>query len=135
MCPKGRAQNRNGGKMKKKAAEKVEMKESLLKGEALALNDAELECAAGGGGMTFEERFAESLLNPKTPGLSIEDRIDTRRRRGDEIKTQPQSPEWKPIQPPAGFDDIDREESMNELKRLLNSLDQEASRFGSPFDF
>lgn len=34
--------------MKKKAVEKVEMKESLLKGEALALNDAELECAAGG---------------------------------------------------------------------------------------
>jgi hypothetical protein len=49
MCPKGRTQNRNGGKMKKKAVEKVEMKESLLKGEALALNDAELEGAAGGG--------------------------------------------------------------------------------------
>lgn len=54
MCPKGRAQNRNGGKMKKKAVEKVEMKESLLKGEALALNDAELECAAGGAGVMIE---------------------------------------------------------------------------------
>lgn len=54
MCPKGRTQNRNGGKMKKKAVEKVEMKESLLKGEALALNDAELEGAAGGGDVAFE---------------------------------------------------------------------------------
>ncbi len=40
--------------MKKKAVEKVEMKESLLKGEALALNDAELEGAAGGVGAAFE---------------------------------------------------------------------------------
>ena len=35
MCPKGRTQNRNGGKMKKKAVEKVEMKESLLKDQLL----------------------------------------------------------------------------------------------------
>ncbi len=43
----------------KKAVEKVEMKESLLKGEALALNDAELEGAAGGAGdrETFEQRM------------------------------------------------------------------------------
>ena len=41
--------------MKKKAVEKVEMKESLLKGEALALKDAELEGAAGGAGVTLEE--------------------------------------------------------------------------------
>ena len=40
--------------MKKKAVEKVEMKESLLKGEALALNDAELEGAAGGVDAAFE---------------------------------------------------------------------------------
>lgn len=40
--------------MKKKAVEKVEMKESLLKGEALVLNDAELEGAAGGVGAAFE---------------------------------------------------------------------------------
>ena len=40
--------------MKEKAVEKVEMKESLLKGEALALNDAELEGAAGGVDAAFE---------------------------------------------------------------------------------
>ena len=34
--------------MKEKKLEKAEMKESLLSGEALALNDAELEGAAGG---------------------------------------------------------------------------------------
>ena len=34
--------------MKEKILEKAEMKESLLSGEALALNDAELEGAAGG---------------------------------------------------------------------------------------
>ena len=118
MCPKGRTQNRNGGKMMKKAVEKVEMKESLLKGEALALNDAELEGAAGGGGMTFEERFAENMLN--RPWIPIEDRIDTRRKRGDEINTQPQSPTWKPITQHPDFDDKDREEIMNEMKRLLD---------------
>ena len=115
MCPKGRTQNRNGGKMKKKAVEKVEMKESLLKGEALALNDAELEGAAGGA-MTFEEQFAANRLNgPWTP---IEDRLDTRRRRDDEKKTQPQSPTWRPITQHPDFDDKDREEIMNEIKRL-----------------
>jgi hypothetical protein len=35
-------------KMKEKKLEKAEMKESILTGEALALNDAELEGAAGG---------------------------------------------------------------------------------------
>ena len=34
--------------MKEKKLEKAEMKESILTGEALALNDAELEGAAGG---------------------------------------------------------------------------------------
>lgn len=104
----------------KKAVEKVEMKESLLKGEALALNDAELEGAAGGGGMTFEERFAENRLNPNIPGLAIEDRIDTRRLRGDEIETPPEPTTWKPITQHPDFDDKDREEIMNEMKRLLD---------------
>ncbi|NBH27577.1 hypothetical protein D3Z60_17755 [Lachnospiraceae bacterium] len=98
MCPKGRTQNRNGGKMKKKAVEKVEMKESLLKGEALALNDAELEGAAGGGitirkgaiggaDTTYRERFATQLTKPGT-GIRGPRRVGP----DDEKKNQPQSP-------------------------------------------
>ena len=117
MCPKGRAQNRNGGKMKKKAAEKVEMKESLLKGEALALNDAELEGAAGGAGDArdiIEERLRRQ---PETgPAYATL----TRFRPGDEMKNHPQSPTWKPITQHPDFDDKDREEIMNEMKRLLD---------------
>lgn len=49
--------------MKEKILEKAEMKESLLSGEALALNDAELEGAAGGISMSeiaaeMEQRYA-----------------------------------------------------------------------------
>lgn len=40
--------------MKEKKLEKAEMKESLLSGEALALDDAELEGAAGGCSAYFE---------------------------------------------------------------------------------
>ena len=116
--------------MKKKAVEKVEMKESLLKGEALALNDAELEGAAGGA-MTFEEQFAANRLNGSwTP---IEDRIDTRRLRDNEIKTQPQSPTWKPITQHPDIDDKDREEIRNEVQRLKDLMNQETSRAGGLF--
>ena len=63
--------------MKKKAVEKVEMKESLLKGEALALKDAELEGAAGGAGVTLEElsrlRTNRTGLDSVLPGCPIVD--------------------------------------------------------------
>ncbi len=63
--------------MKKKAVEKVEMKESLLKGEALALKDAELECAAGGAGVTLEElsrlQTNRTGLDSVLPGCPIVD--------------------------------------------------------------
>ena len=48
LCPKERTKTEMEEKMKEKKLEKAEMKESILTGEALALNDAELEGATGG---------------------------------------------------------------------------------------
>lgn len=61
--------------MKKKAVERVEMKESLLKGEALALNDAELEGAAGGvdetvGGLTRLEMNRHPIVDENSRQVS-----------------------------------------------------------------
>ncbi len=115
--------------MKKKAAEKVETKESLLKGEALALNDAELECAAGGAGdarYSFEQRAIRQLQESGTSG----GHTGTRRVRGEE---ENQIPVWKPIQHPADLDDAKREEMLNEMKELLDMMNREANRSGIPF--
>ncbi|HBA48627.1 MAG TPA: hypothetical protein DCZ91_12685 [Lachnospiraceae bacterium] len=48
--------------MKEKKLEKAEMKESLLSGEALALNDAELDGVAGGLGMSQNTQEMEQVI-------------------------------------------------------------------------
>ncbi len=99
----------------KKAVEKVEMKESLLKGEALALNDAELEGAAGGAGdrETFEQRM-RNLDNW------------ARRRPMEEKKTRPEFPpsveagqKFTRVEHP----EVDYEELKDEVSRTLALMD------------